>query len=127
MHGGRGAQFESERFLDFRHSFGVTKSRTTSYHPQGNGEVERMHGPLWKTVTLRLRQSCLPMEAWKRQLNPALSNLHSLECRSMGQTPHPLFLGFSQRSPFLDLPIALHPCNLPNPSNDPKPSVPGWM
>ena len=86
-----------------------------------------MHGTLWKTVTLRLRQAHLPMKAWERQLNPALSNLHSLVCRSMGQTPHTLFLRFSRRSPFLDLPIASHPGNLPNPSNDPEPPVPGWM
>ena len=63
MHSDRGAQCESQRFVDFLHSFGVTKSRTTSYQPQGNGEVERMHGTLWKTVTLRLRQARLPMEA----------------------------------------------------------------
>ena len=86
-----------------------------------------MHGTLWKTVTLRLRQARLPMEAWERQLNLALSNLHSLVCRSTGQTPHTLFLGSSRRSPFLDLPIASHPGKLPNPSNDPEPSVPGWM
>ena len=67
------------------------------------------------------------MEAWERQLNPALSNLCSLVCRSTGQTPHTLSLGFSRRSPFLDLPIASHPGNLPNPSNDPEPLVPGWM
>ena len=78
VHSDRGAQFESQRFLDFLHSFGATKSRTTSYHPHGNGEVERMHGTLWKTVTLPLRQARLPMEAWERQLNPALSNLCSL-------------------------------------------------
>ena len=86
-----------------------------------------MHGTLWKTVTLRLRQARLPMEAWERQLNPALSNLRSLVCRSTGQTPHTLFIGFSRRSPFLDLPIASHPGNLPNPNNDPESSVPGWM
>ena len=67
------------------------------------------------------------MEVRERQLNPALSNLHYLVCRTMGQTPHTLFLGFSRRSPFLDLPNASHTGNLPNPSNDPEPSVPGWM
>ncbi len=86
-----------------------------------------MHGTLWKTVTLRLHQARLPMEAWERQLNPPLSNLRFLVCRSTGHTPHTLFLGFSRRSPFLDLPIASHPGNLPNPSDDLEPSVPGWM
>ena len=75
---------------------------------------------------MRLRQARLPVEAWERQLNPALSNLCSLVCRSTGQTPHTLFLRFSRRSPFLDLPIASQPGNLPNPSNDPEPSVPRW-
>ena len=54
VHSDRGAQFESQRFLDFLHSFRVTKSRTSSNHSQGNDEVERMHGTQWKTVTLRL-------------------------------------------------------------------------
>ena len=127
VHSDRGAQFESKCFIDFLHSFGVTKSRTTSYHPQGNGEVERMHGTLWKTVTLRLRQARLPMEAWERQLHPALSNLHYLVFRSTGQTSYTLFLGFSRRSLFLDLPIASHLGNLPNPSDGSEPSVPGSM
>ena len=39
----RGVQFEYQHFVDFLHSFGVTKSGSTSYHPQGNGEVEWMH------------------------------------------------------------------------------------
>ena len=86
-----------------------------------------MHGTLWKTVTLRLHQAHLPMEAWERQLNAALSNLHSLVCRSMVQTPHNLFLWFSWHSPFLDHPITSDPGNLPNPSIDPETSVPGWM
>ena len=67
------------------------------------------------------------METWERQLNSALSNLHSLVCRTTGQTPHTLFLGVSWCSPFLDVPIASHLGNLPNPSDDPEPSVPGWM
>ena len=127
VHCDKGAQFESQRFLNILHSFGVNKSRTTSYHPQGIDKVERMHGTLWKTVTLRLHQARLPMEAWERQLYHALGNLRSLVCRSTVQTPHTLFLGFSWRSPFLDLPIASHPGNLPNSSNDPEPSVPRWM
>ena len=86
-----------------------------------------MHSTLWKTVTLLLRLARLPIEAWKRQLNPALSNLRSLVCSSTGHTPHTLFLGFSRRSPFLDLPFASRPGNLPNPSDDLEHSVPGWM
>ena len=82
MQSDRGVQFEYQRFVDFLHSFGVTKSGSTSYHPQGNGEVEWMYGTLWKTVTLLLRLARLPMEAWKRQLNHALSNLRSLVCSS---------------------------------------------
>ena len=44
-----------------------------------------------------------------------------------GTNSYTLFLRFSWSSPFLDLPIASHTGNLPNPGNDPEPLVPGWM
>ena len=53
-----------------------------------------MHGTLWKAVTLRLHHALLPMEAWERQLNPALKNLRSLVCRRIGQTTTHLPLTF---------------------------------
>ena len=49
----RGAQFESKLWDDLCNQFGIIRNRTTSYHPQSNGMVERFHrqlkAPLWRT------------------------------------------------------------------------------
>ena len=41
IHTDQGAQFESVLFKELCSLWGVQKSRTTAYHPQGNGVVER--------------------------------------------------------------------------------------
>ena len=49
----RGAQFESKLWDNLCNQFGIIRNRTTSYHPQSNGMVERFHRqlkpPLWRT------------------------------------------------------------------------------
>ena len=42
----RGAQFESRLWDTLCNQFGITRNRTTSYHPQSNGIVERFHRQL---------------------------------------------------------------------------------
>ena len=42
----RGAQFESRLWDTLCNQFGITRNRTTSYHPQSNGMVEHFHGQL---------------------------------------------------------------------------------
>lgn len=39
FHSDRGPNFESELVQEFRQLYGTTKSRTTPYHPAGNGRV----------------------------------------------------------------------------------------
>ena len=41
IHSDQGAQFESSLMEELCRIWGVSKSHTTSYHPQGNGVVER--------------------------------------------------------------------------------------
>ena len=54
----RGKQFESELFQEVARLVGFTRLRTTSYHPQTNGLVERMHRCL-KTSIMARKQSWL--------------------------------------------------------------------
>ena len=42
----RDAQFESKLWDGLCNQFGIVKNRTTSYHPQSNGMVERFHRQL---------------------------------------------------------------------------------
>ena len=42
----RGAQFESKLWAGLCNQFGIVRNRTTSYHPQWNGMVERFHHQL---------------------------------------------------------------------------------
>ena len=39
----KGAQFESKLWDGLCNQFGIVQNRTTSYHPQSNGMVERLH------------------------------------------------------------------------------------
>lgn len=49
----RGTQFESELFKELSQTLGFLKFRTTSYHPQSNGIVERMHRTLKAAIIAR--------------------------------------------------------------------------
>ena len=46
LHSDQGQNFESTILKDTLEAFGVRKSRTTAYHPQGNGMVERLNRSL---------------------------------------------------------------------------------
>ena len=46
----RGAQFESKLWDNLCNQFGIIRNRTTSYHPQSNGMVERFHRQLKAAV-----------------------------------------------------------------------------
>ena len=65
IHSDRGTAFESREFQAFLKEWNILKSRTTPYHPAGNGQVERMNGTLWQTIRLRLSQNGRPIEFWK--------------------------------------------------------------
>ena len=51
LHSDRGSTFECAEFQNFLTSWGVHKTRTTPYHPQGNGQVEKLNGTFWRAVT----------------------------------------------------------------------------
>ena len=52
----QGSNFDSEVFHEVCNQLGIEKRRTTSYHPQTNGIIERMHRTLKKIVALKLHQ-----------------------------------------------------------------------
>lgn len=50
----QGRQFESDLFNALMKMFGVDRTRTTPYHPQSNGLIERWHRSLKNALTARL-------------------------------------------------------------------------
>ena len=68
VHSDQGRNFESTVFHQTLEAFGVHKSRTTAYHPQGDGLVERFN----RTLLQLLRTYVEKKEEWEKYLPLAL-------------------------------------------------------
>lgn len=69
----QGRQFESEIFKFLMQRLGIQRSRTTAYHPQSNGIIERWHRTLKTALTARLHEN----SNWTRELPTVLLGLRS--------------------------------------------------
>ena len=78
VHSERGPSFLSVELKQFLHSVGISTSRTTSYHPPGNGQVERHNGIIWQAVILALKSQQLPTTQWEIVLPDTLHSIRSL-------------------------------------------------
>lgn len=97
VHTDRGAEFESAKFVEWLAARGIHKSRTTPYHPQGDGQVERYNGVLWNAVLCLLRERGWPLTDWDLALPAALDSLRTLPVKPTGQSPHKGFFAFPRR------------------------------
>ena len=61
----RGSAFMSAEFKRYLLDKGIASSRTTSYNPAGNGQVERLNQTLWQTIKLGLKMHKLPFNIGK--------------------------------------------------------------
>ncbi len=98
VHSDRGASFMSSELQSFLAEKGVATSRTTSYNPQGNGQVEKYNGVVWKGITMSLKSKNLPIKYWQEVLPDVLHSIRSLLCTATNETPHERLFGFSRRS-----------------------------
>ena len=60
IHSDLGTSFLSRELKDYLTKGGIATSKTTPYHPIGNGQVERYNGIIWKAVRRALRSANLP-------------------------------------------------------------------
>ena len=58
----------------------IASSRTTSYNPAGNEQVEPLNQTLWQTIKLGLKTHKLPLQHWQEFLSDALHSVRSLLC-----------------------------------------------
>ena len=98
VHSDRGPSFMSSELRQYLHGRGIATSRTTPYNPQGNGQVERYNGIVWKAVMLALKTRNLPVSQWEVVLPDALHSIRSLICTSTNATPHERLFNYQRRS-----------------------------
>jgi transposase InsO family protein len=88
----QGPSFESKLIAELCALLGVEKVRTTPYHPQGNGQVERANQTL---LTMLRKLSTEDKREWYKQL-PTLT--HAYNCTRSAVTGYsPYFLMFGKR------------------------------
>ena len=97
IHSDRGSGFLSTSMRSYLNDLGINVSKTTPYHPQGNGQCERFNGIIWKTVRLFLHSHKLDISNWEEVLPTALHSIRSLLNTSTNCTPHERFFAFQRR------------------------------
>ena len=96
LHTDRGSQFTSSLFREVCALLSVRKSQTTPYHPQGNGQVERVN----KTIVQMLRVDVHGNErSWDKALPSVMLSFRTAVHRSTGFTPCKMMFGSERRLP----------------------------
>ena len=98
IHTDRGSGFMSSELKNFLLQKGISTSRTTSYNPAGNGQIERLNGTLWKAIILALKTKGLPMSYWQEVLLDALHCIRSLLGTATNATPHERMFSYQRKS-----------------------------
>ena len=91
LHSDQGRNFESKVIKELCKLAGVAKSRTTPYHPMGNGLVERFNQTLIKMLgTLEIYKK----EDWKSYILPLVHAYNATKQETTGFSPHYLMFGW---------------------------------
>ena len=97
LHTDQGAQFESQLIAELCQLWKVTKTRTTPYHPQANGVVERNNRLLGDSLRAMLLDR--GQEDWDLVLPQILRAFRGTPHTATGETPNLMMLGRELRLP----------------------------
>ena len=98
IHTDRGASSLSQELKEYLSQRGIATSKTTPYHRNGNGQVERYNGIIWKAVRLSFMSANLPDSKWELVHPDALHSIRSLLSTSTNTTPQERFFSFQRLS-----------------------------
>ena len=96
LHSDQGTQFESDLFAEMCRLLNIRKTRTTPYHPQGDGLVERFNRTLVSTLRVHVKDH---PQQWDRFLPQVLFSYRTAEHSSTHFTPAKLMFGHELRLP----------------------------
>lgn len=99
LHSDQGKQFESNLIKEICDILKISKSRTTAYHPQCDGLVERFNRTLKHMLATTLKDH--PFD-WEQRLKKVCMAYNTSVHSSTGYTPYYLLFGHEARLP-LDL------------------------
>ena len=96
IHSDQGRNFESQVFEEMCHLLNINKTRSTAYHPEGNGQVENMHKTLKSMLKARVEDD---PQGWDEQLDYCMMAFRSSVHSSTEHTPFELMFGREMRIP----------------------------
>ncbi|KRY64642.1 Retrovirus-related Pol polyprotein from transposon [Trichinella pseudospiralis] len=111
LHSDQGRSFESSLISEVCKIFGVEKTRSSPYHPQGNGLVERANRTLLNTLAKLCHES--QDRSWDQLLPLATMAYNSAAHETTGQSPFCMLFGKQMSLP-LDITLDAPPgtaCN----------------
>eukprot|EP00731_Ephydatia_muelleri_P005310 Em0002g1486a len=94
VHSDQGRNFESTIFRQTLEAFGIKKSHTTAYHPEGDGMVERLN----RSLLQLLRTYAQRQDDWEKHLSLVLYAYRTATHSSTGTSPFQLMYGRQPKS-----------------------------
>jgi hypothetical protein len=108
LHTDQGKNFMSNLFKSLCKLLQITKTRTTSYHPQSNGQIERQNRSVLQMIRCLRNKNITDWDLYLPQIAGAIRATIN---RSTGYTPNKMMLGRETTKP-VDLIFGLTPLNV---------------